>query len=67
MGRANSGLIKRYDGSKQQQARAAFFERLAVGAADPKFAAKLQVLVDEYNAEAARMERAVRRPAAPAV
>ncbi len=33
-----------------------FFKRLAVGAADPKFAAKLQTLVDEYEGEAARAE-----------
>jgi hypothetical protein len=40
--------------SKQLRERAFFFKRLAIGAADPKFSAKLQVLVDEYEREAAR-------------
>ena len=44
-----------------------FFQRLAVGAADPKFAAKLQPLVDEYEGEAARAEAPVETPATPAV
>ena len=43
-----------------------FFKRLAVGAADPKFAAKLQTLVDEYEGEAARAERTMETPITPA-
>lgn len=41
--------------SKQLHERAFFFKRLAIGAADPKFAAKLQGLVDEYESAAASM------------
>jgi hypothetical protein len=41
--------------SKQLNERAIFFKRLAVGAADPKFASKLQGLVDEYESAAARI------------
>jgi hypothetical protein len=66
VGRPNCELIKRY-GSKDLQARAMYFKRLAVGAADPKFAAKLQVLVDEYEGEAARMEREAEMSDLPAV
>jgi hypothetical protein len=44
-----------------------FFKQLAVGAADPKFAAKLQALVDEYEGEAARAERSLGTRATPAV
>ncbi len=66
MGRPNCELTKPY-GSKQLHERATFFKRLAVGAADPTFAAKLQALVDEYEGEAARMEREVERFDVPAV
>jgi len=47
--------------------RAIFFKRLVVDAANPKFAAKLQALVDEYEGEAARIETPVEAPATPAV
>jgi hypothetical protein len=66
VGRPNCELIKPY-GSKQLRERAMFFKRLAVGAADPKFAAKLQTLVDEYEGEAARAERSLETRATPAV
>ena len=56
MNGANCKLIK-HAGSKQSHERATFFKRLAVGAADETFAAKLQTLVDEYE-NAARMEPA---------
>ena len=62
MGRANCKLI-RHIGSKQLYERATFFKRLAVGAADAKFAAKLQALIDEYEAKAARVET----PTTPAI
>ena len=62
MSGANRKLIK-HTGSKQLHERAAFFKRLAVGAADPEFAAKLQALVDEYEGEAARVEM----PAVPTI
>ena len=39
---------------EQLQERAVFFRRLADGAGNLKFAAKLQVLVDEYEREARR-------------
>jgi hypothetical protein len=39
--------------SQQLYERAFFFKRLAIGAADPTFSAKLQALVDEYEREAA--------------
>jgi hypothetical protein len=55
MDRTNEKSIKQHR-SKQLYERAFFFKRLAIGAADPKFAAKLQVLVDEYEGEAARAE-----------
>jgi len=38
--------------TEQLQERAVFFRRLADGAGNLKFAAKLQVLVDEYEREA---------------
>jgi len=41
--------------SKQLHERAFFFKRLAIGAADAKFAAKLQGLVEEYESAAARI------------
>jgi hypothetical protein len=37
---------------KQSRSRQ-LFKRLAIGAADPTFSAKLQALVDEYESEAA--------------
>ena len=49
--------------SKQLYERAFFFKRLAIGAADPKFAAKLQVLVDEYESAAARAKLEMEAPA----
>ena len=52
MGRTNRKLIK-LSRSKQLHERASFCKRLALGAADPKFAAKLQALADEYEGEAA--------------
>ncbi|WFU18068.1 hypothetical protein [Bradyrhizobium sp. CB3481] len=51
--------------SKQLRERAFFFKRLAIGAADPKFSAKLQVLVDEYEREAARAKLELEQPATP--
>jgi hypothetical protein len=51
--------------SKQLYERAFFFKRLAIGAADPKFATKLQVLVDEYEGEAARAESEMEEPGSP--
>jgi hypothetical protein len=53
VGRTIRKLIKQ-SRSKQLYERAFFFKRLAIGAADPKFAAKLQPLADEYEGEAAR-------------
>ena len=50
--------------SKQLYERAFFFKRLAIGAADPKFATKLQALVDEYEKEAARAKLEIEQPAA---
>jgi hypothetical protein len=57
--------------SRQLLERATFCKRLAVGAADPSFAATLQTLADEYEGEAARVEtqtatRAVSRGSAEA-
>ena len=49
--------------SKQLYDRAFFFKRLAIGAADPKFATKLQALVDEYEKEAARAKLEIGQPA----
>jgi hypothetical protein len=51
--------------SKQLYERAFFFKRLAIGAADPKFSAKLQALVDEYESEAARATLEMEQPAVP--
>lgn len=53
------------DRRKQLHERAFFFKRLAIGAADPKFARKLQALVDEYESKAAQAELATGRHAAP--
>lgn len=53
MGLTSTDLIKQRK-SRRCQERAVFFRRLAIGAADPKFATKLQALVDEYEDEAAR-------------
>jgi hypothetical protein len=60
----NSKLIEQHR-SKQLYERAFFFKRLAIGAADPKFATKLQVLVDEYESEAARAELKMEQHTAP--
>lgn len=62
MGRTNRKLIKpsRY---KQLHERATFCKRLALGADDPKFAATLQALADEYEGEAARAEPQMETPA----
>ena len=62
MGGTN-GKLNKHAESKQLYERATFFKRLALGAADEKFAAKLQALVDEYEGEAAR----VATPGAPDV
>lgn len=51
--------------SKQLYERAFFFKRLAIGAADPNFAAKLKPLVDEYESEAARAMLELQEPATP--
>jgi hypothetical protein len=51
--------------SKQLRERACFFNRLAIGAADPKFAMKLQVLVDEYESKAARVRLEMGQHVAP--
>jgi hypothetical protein len=56
--------LKQYR-SKQLYERAFFFKRLAIGAADPKFATKLQALVDEYEKEAARAKLEIEQPAGP--
>jgi hypothetical protein len=53
------------DRSKQLYERAFFFKRLAIGAADPTFAAKLQTLVDEYESEAARIKMEIEPAAIP--
>jgi hypothetical protein len=50
--RTKRKLIKQ-SRSRQLYERAFFFKRLAIGAADPTFSAKLQALVDEYEGEAA--------------
>ncbi|MCK1515462.1 hypothetical protein IVB22_23490 [Bradyrhizobium sp. 190] len=62
--RTNNKSIKQHR-SKQLYERAFFFKRLAIGAADPKFAVKLQALVDEYESEAARAELEMEQHAAP--
>ena len=51
--------------SKQLYDRAFFFKRLAIGAADPKFATKLQALVDEYEREARRAASQTEVPDVP--
>jgi len=56
--------LKQYR-SKQLYERAFFFKRLAIGAADPKFATKLQTLVEEYEKEAARAKLEIEQPAGP--
>ena len=53
--------------SKQLLERATYCKRLAVGAADPSFAAKLQTLADEYEGEAARVETQMAPRAVPRV
>ena len=52
MNDSNDKSLKQHR-SKQLE-RAFFFKRLAIGAADPNFSAKLKPLVDEYEREAAR-------------
>jgi hypothetical protein len=47
----------------KQIERAFFFKRLAIGAADPNFSAKLKPLVDEYEREAARAMSEMVEPA----
>lgn len=64
MGRTNRKLIKP-SRSKLLHERATFCKRLAVGAADPKFAATLQSLADEYEGEAARAETQMETHATP--
>ena len=54
MNRANDKSLKQIR-SKQLSDRAFFFKRLAIGAADAKFASKLQGLVEEYELAAARI------------
>ena len=51
--------------SERLYERAFFFKRLAIGAADPKFSAKLQRLVEEYESEAARVLLEIEQPATP--
>lgn len=51
--------------TEQLHGRALFFRRLADGAGDPKFAAKLQALVDEYESEARRAALQVEAPRSP--
>jgi hypothetical protein len=48
--------------SKQLE-RAFFFKRLAIGADDPDFSAKLKPLADEYEREAARATLEMAEPA----
>lgn len=50
--RTNEKSLKQLQ-SEQLYERAFFFKRLAIGAADATFSAKLQVLVDEYERAAA--------------
>jgi len=59
--RTKRKLIKQ-SRSQQLYERAFFFKRLAIGAADPTFSAKLQPLVDEYEGEAARAALLVETP-----
>ena len=51
--------------SKQLYERALFFKRLAIGADDPKFATRLQALIEEYEKEAARAKLEIGQPAGP--
>lgn len=53
VGRTKHKLIK-LSRAELLHERAVFCKRLAIGAADPGFAEKLQILVDEYEAEAAQ-------------
>ncbi|MFG3595660.1 hypothetical protein [Bradyrhizobium sp. RDI18] len=53
MGRTKRKLIK-LSRAKLLHERAVFCRCLAIGAADPGFAEKLQILADEYEAEAAQ-------------
>ena len=62
MDQKNDKSLKQYR-SRQLYERAVFFKRLAIGAADPKFATKLQALVDEYEKEAARVKLEIEQPA----
>ncbi|KRR16049.1 hypothetical protein CQ14_23650 [Bradyrhizobium lablabi] len=64
MNQTNDKSLKQHR-SKQLYDRAFFFKRLAIGAADSKFSAKLQPLVDEYESEAARAMLEMEQPAAP--
>lgn len=64
MGRTKRKWIKQ-SRSKQLYERAFFFTRLAVGAADPTFSAKLQTLADEYEGEAARTASLMEAPGTP--
>ena len=50
---------------EQLQERAVFFRRLADGAGNLKFAAKLQVLVDEYEREARLAALRIEAPGTP--
>jgi hypothetical protein len=59
------GKLIKQSRSKQLYERAFLFKRLAVGAADPKFAAKLQTLADEYEGEAARAASLMEAPTMP--
>lgn len=60
MSQTNDKSLKQ-NRSRQLYERAIFFRRLAVGAADPKFSAKLRPLVEEYESEAARVEREIEK------
>lgn len=64
MDQTNDKSLKQHR-SKQLYERAFFFKRLAIGAADPTFAAKLQTLVDEYESEAARIKLEMEPAAIP--
>jgi hypothetical protein len=64
VGQTNDKSTKKHQ-SRQLYERAFFFKRLAIGTADPKFAMKLQVLVDEYEGEAARAKSEMEEPGSP--
>jgi Tfp pilus assembly protein FimV len=51
--------------SRHVDERAFFFKRLATGAADPNFSAKLKPLVDEYESEAEQAMLEIEQPATP--